>query len=157
MHYRWHPLYGRDLIVHFRVDWRSGVAFRCQVGEDDVRDRRDIPAWMFDGAACSQMQLVSEPYVSLEALRELRHLLDSAGRGRECQDRSRFKPGGSDDTEETAGEQAAPAGAFRSVPASAEMGLAGTGRSEERDEVGGPDDAGAPGQARGTSPGGHRS
>jgi hypothetical protein len=33
---------------------------RCRVDEDDRRDDREVPTWMFDLARCSRMQLVSQ-------------------------------------------------------------------------------------------------
>ena len=51
------------------------TVFRCTV-EDDCRDNREVPAWMFDGVRCSRMQLSLLPCVSWQALRDLRHLLD---------------------------------------------------------------------------------
>jgi len=54
------------------------TVLRCKVDDDDRRDNREIPAWMFDGARCSRMQISPLPWVSWEALRELRRLLDGA-------------------------------------------------------------------------------
>jgi hypothetical protein len=49
---------------------------RCQIDDDDRRDNREVPAWMFDQARCSRMQALESPQVAWETLRELRRLLD---------------------------------------------------------------------------------
>ncbi len=51
---------------------------RCQVDDDDKRDNREIPRWMFDPVLCSRMVLCSQPHVCWEALVDLRRLLAEA-------------------------------------------------------------------------------
>jgi hypothetical protein len=76
--YPWHPQYGKDVIVRGQIARRQS-ALRCQVDDDDKRDNREIPEWMFDQVLCSHLLLSSQPSVSWEALVELRRLLDESG------------------------------------------------------------------------------
>lgn len=79
VHYPWHPLHGRDVLVRGAKTGRRTV-LRCQVDDDDRRDNREVPTWMFDQARCSQMVPSASPSVSWEALHELRRLLDDTTR-----------------------------------------------------------------------------
>jgi len=56
----------------------SGVSFRCCAHGDVGRRDFDIPAWMFDPVTCSTMTLSVIPMVDMEALIQLRRLLDCA-------------------------------------------------------------------------------
>ncbi len=78
VHYPWHPLYGQDVIVRGRKGGRCSV-LRCQLDDDDKRDNRQVPMWMFDKVVCSRMVLSSQPHVCWEALLDLRRLLDDSG------------------------------------------------------------------------------
>ena len=51
--YPWHPLYGQDVIV--RETRASRRVLRCQVDDDETRDNREIPLWMFDAVRCARM------------------------------------------------------------------------------------------------------
>jgi hypothetical protein len=75
VHYRWHPLYGRDVAVHGTKTRGTRSVVRCQEDTDDTRDRREVSAWMFDPVRCEKMNLCAEPYVSWAALCDLRDLL----------------------------------------------------------------------------------
>jgi len=73
VHYRWHPLHGRRVVVELRQRVR---------GEEVVRIERlpgmprDLPGWMMDAAACATMQ-VGPACVSVEALLDLRAVLSA--------------------------------------------------------------------------------
>ena len=72
--YPWHPLYGQDVIV--RETRASRRVLRCQVDDDETRDNREIPLWMFDAVRCARMVPTSQPQVCWAALLDLRRLLD---------------------------------------------------------------------------------
>ena len=76
--YPWHPLYKQTIPVHFERRGMSGVAFRCCAHGDVGRRDFDIPAWMFDPATCATMTFGVIPMVDMEALIQLRRLLDCA-------------------------------------------------------------------------------
>ena len=77
MYYQWHPLYGQEVIVRKSKAGKRGV-FCCQIDNDDKRDNREIPIWMFDQFYCEQMVCSSEPYVFWTTLLDLRQLLDAS-------------------------------------------------------------------------------
>ena len=88
--YPWHPLYGKEVTVRGRKAGRRSV-LRCQVDDDDKRDNREIPEWMFDEVFCSRIRSSSKPHASWEALADLRRLLDESGKtdaGETVEDRS---------------------------------------------------------------------
>ena len=94
--YKWYPLFGLEVIVHHRVYRPQGLVFRCQVNKDDNGYRPEIQDWMFEPEVCSRMQLSKEPHVTLDALEELRNLLDHAICKKECQNRILIMKGESD-------------------------------------------------------------
>ncbi len=75
VHYPWHPLHGQVVVVRGEKKGRK-LVLRCRVDGDDRRDNRDVSTWMFDLAACSRMQISSQPHVSWETLIELRRFFD---------------------------------------------------------------------------------
>jgi hypothetical protein len=77
--YPWHSLFGRDVVVRGSKAGRTGV-LRCQVDDDDKRDNREMPTWMFDQVVCGRMYHSSQPHVSWRALIELRQLLHNSVR-----------------------------------------------------------------------------
>ncbi|MCK6590688.1 MAG: DUF5372 family protein [Polyangiaceae bacterium] len=73
IHYRWHPLFGRSLRV-VRYITRIGRDFvHCEMPDSTVAR---IPRWMTDATECSAMAM-GTPQLSLDALVELRRLLDT--------------------------------------------------------------------------------
>ena len=54
----------------------SRNVLRCQVDEDEARENREIPLWMFDAVRCARMVPTSQPQVCWAALLDLRRLLD---------------------------------------------------------------------------------
>lgn len=137
VHYMWHPLFGCDVVVHFRAIRPTGVTFRCQVDQDDKRRRSEVPAWMFDRAVCSQIQLLPEPHVTLRALVELKWLLDSAARRQECQDRPPAELGGADESNPTKTPHVASTGSIRPTGPDTEVERPRTGRPSDGHKTGG--------------------
>ena len=71
--YRWHPLFGKDLIVKQTCRHKEEVYYIVQVADGTSAL---LPAWMADEAVCSGLRLGS-PCCSLAALRSLRDMLQS--------------------------------------------------------------------------------
>ena len=75
--YPWHPLFGREVLIGRRHRRLQAKVFDCQMPEQERRRGFEIPQWMFDSAACSRMQVTSDPpHVWWAALRELKQLLE---------------------------------------------------------------------------------
>jgi hypothetical protein len=75
--YRFHPWCGRDVVVHEVIEKAGGGAFRCSLDGSEVERRLEIPAWMFDRAACAgDAHFSANPFVSLETLDALSALLN---------------------------------------------------------------------------------
>ena len=75
--YRWHPLRGKRLAVFRRTGPLGSEHVHVDAGDGFSRE---LPAWMFDAALCSAMEL-GAPQVALEALNELREVLSLASSG----------------------------------------------------------------------------
>ena len=74
--YRWHPWFGLRACIHGTVDKAGGVVFRCTLSGADAERWLELPAWMFDRAACAgQATLSTSPFVDLAALSTLANLL----------------------------------------------------------------------------------
>jgi len=74
--YRWHPWFGLRVCVHGTIVRAGGLAFRCTLSGSDADRWLEIPAWMFDRAACpGQATLTTSPFVDMAALSTLRNLL----------------------------------------------------------------------------------
>ena len=78
VHYPWHPLYGQEISVRLERRWKNGWIARCDRDSGVGRRGFDTPGWMLDRAVCSTMKLNATPFVDIEALTALRHLLDWA-------------------------------------------------------------------------------
>src|SRR5207342_3338858 len=61
--YRWHPWFGRTVTVYEALT--KGGHPLCRCGFDDQRDDRslEVPAWMFESAACDHLRLTATPVV----------------------------------------------------------------------------------------------
>jgi hypothetical protein len=60
--YRWHPWFGLLVCVHQAIDKADGVAFQCTLSGSDADRWLEIPARMFDRAACAaQAPLSANP------------------------------------------------------------------------------------------------
>src|ERR1044071_5211044 len=51
--YRWHPWFGLDVRVHAAITKSDGVYFRCTLNGAEGARWQELPAWMFDRAACA--------------------------------------------------------------------------------------------------------
>jgi hypothetical protein len=74
----------------------------CRCGFDDQHDGRsvEVPAWMFEPAACNHLRLTATPFVACPALIELNAVLQTALRADVLQapHQSLTAPGGADAT-----------------------------------------------------------
>ena len=77
--YPWHPWFGKLVAIHETIDKVGGVVFRCTLGGAHADRWLEIPAWMFDRAACPDPpRLVTMPFVNVSALSALFDLLPQA-------------------------------------------------------------------------------
>jgi hypothetical protein len=80
---------------------KGGYAI-CRCGFDDRRNDRslEVPAWMFEPAACDHLRLIATPFVDCQALIELKAVLQTALRADVLQapHHSLTAPGGADAT-----------------------------------------------------------
>jgi hypothetical protein len=78
--YPWHPWFGRSVTVYEALT-KGGHAI-CRCGFDDQRNDRslEVPAWMFESAACDHLRLTATPFVDCQALIELKAVLQTAPR-----------------------------------------------------------------------------
>ena len=76
--YRLHPWFGRHVFVHEVVNKAAASSvFRCTFDGSEIARYLEIPAWMFDRAACAgDGHFAVEPFVSVEALNALSILLN---------------------------------------------------------------------------------
>ena len=98
--YPWHPWCGRSVTVYQALT-KGGHAI-CRCGFDDRRNDRslEVPAWMFEPAACDHLRLTATPFVDCQALIELKAVLQTALRADVLQapHHSLTAPGGADAT-----------------------------------------------------------
>ncbi|MGY3619217.1 hypothetical protein ACVJGD_005413 [Bradyrhizobium sp. USDA 10063] len=77
--YRHHPWFCLRACVHGRVEKADDVAFRCSLDGSQADRWLEVPAWMFDRAACPDAEpLTAQPFVGIDALAALSALLDLA-------------------------------------------------------------------------------
>ena len=80
--YRWHPWFGLRVAVDETVSRSDGIVFRCTLTGGGGR-RLELPAWMFDRAACRDaFPLATTPHVSVAELSALSDLVRDALRRR---------------------------------------------------------------------------
>src|SRR5216683_29109 len=78
--YPWHPWFGLTVHVHEAVERRGTSTFRCSLDGRVTGRWLELPAWMFELAACVPMRIAPSPQTSGTALAALRALLrDAAG------------------------------------------------------------------------------
>ena len=70
--------FARRVAVHEAIGKSNDLVFRCTLSGSDAGRAMEIPAWMFDRAACAEARLTAAPYVSAAALSALRDLLRHA-------------------------------------------------------------------------------
>src|ERR1700730_10327075 len=76
--YPWHPWCALHVSIHEAIGKSNDLVFRCTLSGSDASRSVEIPAWMFDRAACGEARLTTAPYVSAAALSALRDLLRRA-------------------------------------------------------------------------------
>lgn len=78
--YRWHPWYGRAVVVFVAVKKGNDRVIRCALEPSHTARPLEIPEWMFEEASCLSCVLSTSPVVRWEALRQLSELLIATGR-----------------------------------------------------------------------------
>src|SRR5437899_173309 len=77
--YHWHPWFRMRVAIHEAADKADGVVFRCTLSGSTADRWLEVPAWMFDRAACPHPpRLTASPFVSMDALSALSDLLRQA-------------------------------------------------------------------------------
>jgi hypothetical protein len=61
--------------IHEAIEKSDGVVFRCAVSGSDSDRGLEVPAWMFERAACADHALTNAPYIDVTALLALVDLL----------------------------------------------------------------------------------
>jgi len=79
VHYRWHPLFGQSLRVQRRIQRGEQQLVFCFLPDGTIGA---LPSWMMD-PACAQYSL-GEPFLAVEALIELRTLLNTLQAASSC-------------------------------------------------------------------------
>jgi hypothetical protein len=103
--YRFHPWCGRDVFVHEVIEKPGGGAFRCTLDGSEVERRLEIPARMFDRAACAgDAHFSTDPFVSLEALDALSALLNQVLKLGATSSNFRFRSAGGISHDQNRGE-----------------------------------------------------
>src|SRR5262245_64819305 len=77
----WHPWCGRAVKVRARLVKRGVTVAHCS--SEDVYPHRllELPLWMLDSAVCRNMRAAKPGSVSVESMRELKHILHLVQRG----------------------------------------------------------------------------
>jgi hypothetical protein len=73
--YPWHPWFGRVVYFHQLIELGREHILRCDLGEKPTARCMNVPAWMFDRAACLRVRRADTPQVELAALICLKALL----------------------------------------------------------------------------------
>jgi hypothetical protein len=73
--YSWHPWVGCVVLVHETIEKAGSVVLRCSRDDGLTGRWLELPAWMFDRAACLLMQVARHPHVDFVALSALSALL----------------------------------------------------------------------------------
>jgi hypothetical protein len=61
--YPWHPWCALYVAIHEAIGKSNELVFRCTLSGSDASRSVEIPAWMFDRAACEEARLTAAPYV----------------------------------------------------------------------------------------------
>ena len=150
-------MYGRDVVVHGSKARGKGV-LRCQIDNDDKRDNREVPAWIFDASRCAQMHHSSWPHVSWQALLDLRLLLRESvptGAPEKVENRPSSITEGTNETWADRTESGASSGAIRSTQRSTSVVGSSSRQPEESDRSARANAEGGPGsEGCASSPGG---
>jgi hypothetical protein len=73
--YRWHPWFGRLVWVHKEFEKQAREVLRCSLDCGESARSLELPAWMFDRAACASIRLATTAQVSCAALLALQSRL----------------------------------------------------------------------------------
>jgi hypothetical protein len=73
--YPWHPWSGLRVCVHEAIERADGIVFRCSLSGSEADRWLEVPAWMFERAACAWVRVAAEAHVDLAALTTLAALL----------------------------------------------------------------------------------
>ena len=67
--YRWHPWCDRRVWVREAMEKPGGLFFRCALSNSAADHELEVPAWMFDRAACAERAMLSDaPFARMAAL-----------------------------------------------------------------------------------------
>ena len=81
--YRWHPWCDRRVWVREAIEKPGGLVFRCALSDSAADRGLEVPAWMFDRAACAERAMLSDaPFARMAALSALTDLLAGALKAR---------------------------------------------------------------------------
>ena len=74
--YPWHPWSSLQVTIHEALAKPDGLIFRCTVSGSDADRWLEVPAWMFERAACpDHAQLTATPFIDTTALSALAGLV----------------------------------------------------------------------------------
>ena len=74
--YPWRPWFELQVAIHEVIEKSDGVVFRCTLSGSGADRWLEVPAWMFERAACpDQAQLTAAPFIDMTALSALANLL----------------------------------------------------------------------------------
>jgi hypothetical protein len=107
--YRFHPFYNSSGRILRRSRCRGGEQFIIQLDDGTALA---VPAWMLDPVFCERLVVEPRPRLGLEALRELRRLIEAHPVSRAV------KGGSTDDSSSPSGERHEPIPAHDGGPAS---------------------------------------
>ena len=74
--YPLHPWFELQVAIHEALEKPDGLVFRCTVSGSDADRWLEVPAWMFERAACpDHVQLTATPFIDTTALSVLADLV----------------------------------------------------------------------------------
>src|SRR5215469_3578974 len=99
--YSWHPWHGRSVWVRAILVKRGRAVAHCSLEDVPTSRVLEVPLWMLDVAACCKTRASKPGFASVQSLRELKELLQSAPRAQahdlsEAQHRYLLDAGGAD-------------------------------------------------------------
>ena len=108
--YPWHPWYGRTVRIRAELIRHGHAIAHCSLQDVQTGRALEVPLWMFDIAVCSRARMVKPGFASVQSLRELREILQSAQHRRQ-----------SDSTPEAQHQYLLPGGADGGIAGPAEI------------------------------------
>jgi hypothetical protein len=74
--YPLHPWFELQVAIHEALEKPDGIVFRCTVSGSDADRWLEVPAWMFERAACpDHAQLTAAPFIDMTTLSALADLV----------------------------------------------------------------------------------